>query len=348
MEVAGVSEIYVYGEGPQPATVMLVGERPGIAESKSRRPFSEYGKSGKELTRYLHNEGVERENCYVTNLVKDYLPNDPDPTDEEIARDRPLLVEELKKVRPKFIGCVGRFAAREFLGQDFDMEALHGLPFETKHRRVMALYHPAFGLHKPSATVLVWNDFVQFGRMVRGVLDIAPRIDQYPDPEYILLKDRLPLFMVDQPIYLDTEGSIQNPWGLSFTQEPGKGYVILAKNTQLLKRLAATIKKLDLLVVVHNALHDLGVLRVMGIEDFRFEDSMVKAYHTCLLPQGLKALSKRLCGVEQDDYEGVVGEANRNKAVDWLVRAHDWLSEREQNAERNSDRKGRRQKSAVA
>src|SRR5437899_9290662 len=147
---------WVYGEGPQDAKVMLIGERPGLEEYRTGRPFSEYGKSGKEIRRYLFNEGVRFEDCYVTNVCKDYIEGNPDPKPQEIERDRPLLIEELKKVKPKFIGAVGRFAARELIGQDIDMEWAHGLPFYTTHRTVMPLYHPAYGLHSLHVTPLIW------------------------------------------------------------------------------------------------------------------------------------------------------------------------------------------------
>jgi uracil-DNA glycosylase family 4 len=485
-----MSLLYVYGRGPVPAEVMLIGERAGEEESRRGYPFC--GKSGRELDRYLLEGGVHRDEVYCTNLCKDFIKGNPDPEPWEIERDEHFLIDELRTVRPRYIGLVGRFAARYFLGEDFDLEALHGLPFqysrcsscgqiypeslrpsgnsserlldlvgsdstrrrgpETIHLReglrakdtpvplrrvhrqgstrettpsqmqehtlreprafravdtsttscspspeslskwssndpreygtrtslshmpkgnnekvepreqssqvriqqamgsgaqgtcscakprmeekeekviIMPLFHVAFGLHSPNMTPLVWSDFQAFCRMVKGELDLTPRVDEYQEPEYTLIRDdEFPLFESDLPIYIDTEGSVEHPWGLSFTQWPGKAWVVLASNKFALKVLAKLIREYKLLVVLHNALHDLSVLHAMGIKGFKFLDTMVRSYHCCLLPQGLKPLSRRLCGMVQDDYEDVIGEADKEKKIQWLVEAWSWVNNR--------------------
>lgn len=322
--------LYIHGHGPRDAEVMLIGERPGGDEAKQGRPF--VGKSGKELDRYLLEGGIHREDVYVTNLCKSYSPSNDDPTPEEIKQDEHLLIEELKTVRPKYLGLVGRFAARWFLGDDFDMEALHGLPYHGRTRSTMALYHPAFALHSPHMSPIVWNDFIQFTRMVKGELDgeVAHFDDAFPEPKYRLLEypAEAPDLDPDLPIYIDTEGSVEHPWGLSWTQCPGRGFVLLKSNTVMLQVLNGFIHKYDLLVVLHNAFHDIAVLRAMGIEGFRFRDTMVRSYHTCLLPQGLKPLSRRLVGVQQQDYWDVVGTADKEKKIQWLCEVHQWVSNR--------------------
>jgi uracil-DNA glycosylase len=322
--------LYVYGDGPKPATCMLIGERPGKEESQRGRPF--VGKSGKELDRYLLEGGLHRSDIYVTNLCKSYSPANEDPTPEEIKQDEHLLIEELKTVRPKYLGLVGRFAARYFLGDDLEMDWSHGLPFVSSQGRfhMMPLYHPAFGLHSPGMTPLVWSDFQAFCWMVKGETVPRPPEDERDCYKYILLAGSngyLPAFR-QKPIYMDTEGSPEQPWGLSFTQRPREGYVIRAHQANLLNELNRIIKQYDLLVVLHNAFHDIAVLRSMGIEGFRFTDTMVKAYHLCLFPQGLKPLSRRLCGMVQDDYEDVIGEADKEKKIQWLIGAYEWVNNR--------------------
>jgi len=58
----------VKGEGPIPARIMLVGEAPGEQEERSGTPFC--GSSGQELNRMLHEVGIMRSECYVTNVCK--------------------------------------------------------------------------------------------------------------------------------------------------------------------------------------------------------------------------------------------------------------------------------------
>lgn len=55
----------VFGEGPAPASLMLVGETPGDQEDKAGRPF--VGPAGKLLDRCLAEAGIDRAETYVTN-----------------------------------------------------------------------------------------------------------------------------------------------------------------------------------------------------------------------------------------------------------------------------------------
>jgi uracil-DNA glycosylase len=328
------SMVYVYGDGPKPAEIMLIGERPGKEESQRGRPFT--GKSGLELNRYLLEGGIQRSDVYVTNLCKSYSPSNADPTPEEIAQDEHFLFDELREVKPKYIGLVGRYAARYFLWNDLEMEWAHGLPFYGRAHglmltSMMPLYHPAFGLHSPGMTPLVWSDFQAFSRMVKGErMSTSHLIDACPDTHYERLSGDLLLepFIGSGPIYIDTEGTPDKPWGLSFTQKPGEGYVILASNKLSLHYFRVILQQWKLPVVLHNAFHDIAVLRAMGIDiegmGLHFSDTMVKAYHLCLYPQGLKPLARRLCGMRMQSYEDVVGEAGKEKAIEWLVEAHRW------------------------
>src|SRR5262249_9376870 len=60
----------VFGEGPAPATLMLVGEQPGDQEDKAGRPF--VGPAGKLLDQVLDEVGIPRSHVYVTNVVKHF------------------------------------------------------------------------------------------------------------------------------------------------------------------------------------------------------------------------------------------------------------------------------------
>jgi uracil-DNA glycosylase len=59
----------VFGEGPVPAEVMLVGEQPGNEEDRKGKPF--VGPAGKLLDRVLEEAWIDRSRVYVTNAVAD-------------------------------------------------------------------------------------------------------------------------------------------------------------------------------------------------------------------------------------------------------------------------------------
>ena len=67
----------VFGEGPERARVMLVGEQPGDAEDLAGHPF--VGPAGRLLDRCLVEAGIDREQTYVTNVVKHFkwVPRGP-------------------------------------------------------------------------------------------------------------------------------------------------------------------------------------------------------------------------------------------------------------------------------
>src|SRR5215469_14200041 len=60
----------VFGEGPEGAVVMLIGEQPGDAEDLAGHPF--VGPAGRLLDRCLVEAGINRARTYVTNVVKHF------------------------------------------------------------------------------------------------------------------------------------------------------------------------------------------------------------------------------------------------------------------------------------
>ena len=64
----GREKVAVFGEGNAYARVMLVGEAPGQQETLAQRPF--VGKAGKNLDEFLDLAGMQREQLYITNVVK--------------------------------------------------------------------------------------------------------------------------------------------------------------------------------------------------------------------------------------------------------------------------------------
>ena len=81
----------VFGEGPQHARVMLVGEQPGDKEDLAGKPF--VGPAGQMLDRALEEAGIDRKKVYVTNAVKHFkfVPRqDPAAPEAEHAGDQGL------------------------------------------------------------------------------------------------------------------------------------------------------------------------------------------------------------------------------------------------------------------
>ncbi|MFP3927494.1 MAG: uracil-DNA glycosylase [Desulfobacteraceae bacterium] len=121
-----------FTEGPKPASVMLVGQNPGREEVRQGRPF--VGRAGKYLDRVLRSKGLNREEFYITCVVKEPTPRNRKPTAEEIKRWMPCLEREIREVRPDVMVLMGRVA--------WAVSRLRGI--ET-----IETYHPAAAMRFP-------------------------------------------------------------------------------------------------------------------------------------------------------------------------------------------------------
>jgi uracil-DNA glycosylase family 4 len=98
----------VPGEGPINAKVMLVGQNPGAEEDKTGRPF--VGRAGKFLNKVLAENGFNREELFITNLVKHTSPKNRKPLPDEIAACAPYLKEQIESIKPKLVVLMGAVA----------------------------------------------------------------------------------------------------------------------------------------------------------------------------------------------------------------------------------------------
>src|SRR5512142_3104074 len=62
--------------GPIDAPIALVGEAPAKEEQRLGEPF--VGPAGKQLDRMLHAAGLKRSDIYITNVIKEPVPQGKD------------------------------------------------------------------------------------------------------------------------------------------------------------------------------------------------------------------------------------------------------------------------------
>src|SRR5205814_2747877 len=105
----------VFGEGPQNAQMMLVGEQPGDKEDLAGKPF--VGPAGLMLDRALDEAGIDRRKVYVTNAVKHFkfLPRGKirlhqKPNTPEIKACRQWYERELPAIKPLLVLAMGATA----------------------------------------------------------------------------------------------------------------------------------------------------------------------------------------------------------------------------------------------
>jgi uracil-DNA glycosylase family 4 len=98
----------VPGEGLLNAKVMLVGQNPGAEEDKTGRPF--VGRAGKFLNKVLAKNGFNRDELFITNIVKHTSPKNRKPFPDEIAACAPYLEAQIKTIKPKIVVLMGAVA----------------------------------------------------------------------------------------------------------------------------------------------------------------------------------------------------------------------------------------------
>jgi len=296
---------------------MIIGESPGEWEARSGIPFHPRAAVGKELLRYLEQVlRLERGDVYLTNLCPEFL-NGRDLTAADIKRWEPTLRRTLEDVRPEVIMTLGREATRWFLG-DVNLEDVYALPHRWNDIVIVPNY---LRLYDSDLQPLIWYGFDNCRRVLCGELapHTCPDSPKLNYGEYTGV-DPIKFYGMPDPIAVDTEGLPGKAWGLSWSALSGGATVIRAAHIRTARGLA------EKHLVLHNSLHDIAILRELGIEGFRFDDTMIMAFLLGLEPQGLKALAYRYRGLRRESYLEVIGPASRKLALEWLEQAAriDW------------------------
>jgi hypothetical protein len=144
------SRILVPPSGPFPAKIAILGEAPGESEERQGRPF--VGASGQELDRLLHEAGILRSECFVTNVIRCRPPGNnldlfvsrkktPPAGDwikikdlwfhPSVADHPELCLRELRECAPKVVFalgnlalwlCTGRYGISDWRGSTIEVD----------------------------------------------------------------------------------------------------------------------------------------------------------------------------------------------------------------------------------
>lgn len=327
----------VPGEGSSPSDVLVLGDMPGPEEARTGRPFS--GRAGRELRAKFNDIVVPRRpsEVYISNFSKTPAKDVKSMVFSE--QDEVDLWHEIEMVRPKVILTCGSRVTKYFLGDDTTLEMVHGIPHRMAYAHghrwastiggkepiVMPTYNPAAALYNASLQSIFAYDLQRFGMLLRGKLPPAA-VDEKPG-SYILAEDYSGATL--SPCAVDTEGWQHNAWGLSYSDTPYAGMVVRRNAIHAIERLGQHWSSQQTQIVLHNSLHDLGVLRALRLDlealGIPFDDTMVMSYLLGLEPQGLKPLAYRHAGMTHQDYSDVVAEPNARIAFEWLMSLHDRL-----------------------
>ncbi|WP_181170579.1 UdgX family uracil-DNA binding protein [Mesorhizobium sp. B2-6-2] len=140
----------VFGEGPESADVVFVGEQPGDQEDLAGKPF--VGPAGRIFDSILDDAEIDRRKVYVTNAVK-HFKFEPrgkrrihsKPNAGEIQACRWWLDKELDLVKPNLVVALGATAAQSLLGKAVLITKMRGDVIEREDGlRMFVTIHPSF------------------------------------------------------------------------------------------------------------------------------------------------------------------------------------------------------------
>ncbi len=153
---------YVPGEGCNRPDILFIGEGPGETEDQFGRPF--IGKAGQLLDKIIQKMGLEREDVFITNVVKCRPPNNREPLKDEVEACLPHLSRQIDILQPKVIVCLGKVALNNLLGTSHSMGRIRGQILSFHDIPLIPTYHPSYILHKKDKEEIsrakweVWED----------------------------------------------------------------------------------------------------------------------------------------------------------------------------------------------
>ena len=171
-DLAASATQLVFGDGNPNASVVFIGEAPGKNEDIQGKPF--VGAAGKFLNEMLAQIDMQREDIYITNIVKYRPPNNRDPLPDEKTDFLPYLQAQLDIIQPAVVVTLGRHSMNCFL-PDLQISKVHGQPKRIKVQFmgnevtplvILPLFHPAAALYNGAMRQTLIDDFCKIPTII--------------------------------------------------------------------------------------------------------------------------------------------------------------------------------------
>jgi len=156
----------VFGSGNPKARLMFIGEAPGAEEDKQGEPF--VGEAGQLLNNLLHKLDLNRQEIFISNVIKSRPPGNRTPMADEIAACRPFLIQQIEAIRPQIIVTLGGVATHALLETKTPISRLRGKWQQWQGIAVMPTFHPSYLLRFPQERKKTWEDMQQVMAIYKG------------------------------------------------------------------------------------------------------------------------------------------------------------------------------------
>ena len=149
----------VFGVGNQNADLLLIGEAPGADEDLKGEPF--VGRAGQLLDAMLKAINLDRQQVYISNVLKCQPPDNRNPHVSETLCCDPYLQRQIALIQPKLILALGRVAAHHLLVSQDALGKLREKQHNYNGIPLLVSYHPAYLLRKPVDKRKSWQDLLK-------------------------------------------------------------------------------------------------------------------------------------------------------------------------------------------
>ncbi len=162
-------EKLVFSSGSPKAKIMFIGEAPGQEEELQGKPF--VGPSGQLLTKIINAMGLNRDDVYISNIVK-FRPKieggnqgaaNRKPNNDEMRISLPFILEEIEAINPIVVVALGGTVMQGLLNMNETISSARGKLHEIQGAKVVVSYHPSFLLRSKTPNKdkrKVWEDML--------------------------------------------------------------------------------------------------------------------------------------------------------------------------------------------
>lgn len=158
----------LFGSGMQTASLMIIGDAPNITDEHQGDIFS--GETGKLLNAMLNAMGYQRNEVYLSNIVKCKTAENQEPSEQQAASCEAYLLRQISLLKPKLILVLGKAAAQNLLKTKSTMSRLRGQLhyIDGIGSPILVSYHPTYLLAAPNEKRKSWED-LQFAMKELGL-----------------------------------------------------------------------------------------------------------------------------------------------------------------------------------
>ncbi|MDD4363312.1 MAG: uracil-DNA glycosylase [Atribacterota bacterium] len=152
----------VPGDGKYNSPVMFIGEAPGEVEDLQGKPF--VGKAGQLFTKILQSVQINREDIFITNMLKCRPPGNRNPSKSEVDICMPYLESQIALINPRIIVTLGNIPTKYLLKSKDGITKVRGQWFDWIGKiRIFPMFHPSYLLRHEETTPgspkeLTWRD----------------------------------------------------------------------------------------------------------------------------------------------------------------------------------------------